>query len=97
MEHDFEKQRKETYWVWSDLQARMETQPTLINLNLHFVPIHNEKKSLQLKRELQQLGYAVSFYEDDNTLEAKIDLIENTAKEIWLHEKRTTQVALPYG
>ena len=97
MEHDFEKQKEETYWVWSDIQARNKAIPDRVNLDLHFLPIHNDKRSQTLKHELQELGYTVSFYEDGDTLQATIEAIENSANEFWLHEKRATEVALMHG
>ena len=85
MDHDFEKQKRSTFQIWSDISERNNLDIEKIDLDLHFLPNINNEKSQELAQSLNALGYIVSFYEDDNTLEAKMESIVNSAEEIWYH------------
>ena len=95
MPHDYEKQRHDTIWVWNDLNAG-KALPGKIELDIQFVPGENPEWSAA-HIGLVEAGYRVSVYHDRRTLQATIGPIENTADEIWKHERATTAIALNHG
>ena len=96
MVHDFEKQRKETEWVWHDINAR-EPIPDQIGLDIQFIDAYGSGDWRGFETALIFAGYSTNIYEDGNTLEAKLLRTEGSLDNIWHHEKRTTQLALHYG
>ena len=96
MAHDFQKQYQETLRVWVDLNQRLDL-PDKINLDLQLIPNSPAADKSRLKVELEKAGYLVRFYEHDETVEAYINNIETDIDTIWLHEKRTSEIALSNG
>jgi len=97
MTHDFEKQRQETIWVWSDITNRNPDLPEKINLDIHFLPISTNSNEDDFKASLEGVGFLVKFYEDNETVEASVSNIHASVDAVWLHEERATKLALSHG
>ena len=94
--HDFDKQRRETLWVWEDIVSKNPDLAGRHILDLHFIPSSSKANWDEFEKALQETDYSTSRYDDESTLEAKTKPIELTAEVIWTHEKLTTEIALKY-
>jgi len=97
MVHDFEKQRQETIWVWSDIANRNPNLPAKINLDVQFLPVSGASDKDSFKANLEEVGFSVKFYEDGETVEASVSSIDASVDAVWLYEERATKLALSYG
>ena len=97
MPHDFEKQRQDTILVWSDIANRNPNLPEKINLDIHFLPNSDASDKKEFKVSLEEVGFLVKVYEDDETVEASINSIEASVDEVWYYEERATKLALIHG
>jgi hypothetical protein len=95
--YDFDKQRRETIGVWSDIAKRHPDLPSEINLDLHFLKASKTPDERAFVTSLKDVGFSVKFYQDDGTIEASVHMIKASAETIWLHEERATKLALIYG
>ena len=96
MPHDFEKQRQETILVWSDIASRNPNLPAKINLDIHFLPNSGASDKEEFKASLEEVGFLVKVYEDDETVEASVTSI-TSVDEVWYYEERATKLALIHG
>lgn len=95
--HDFEKQKQETIWVWSDISNRNTDLPAKINLDIQFLKTSTNSNRENFKISLEGAGFSVAFYEEDETVEASVNMIDASVEAIWLHEERATKLALVHG
>ena len=95
--HDFEKQRQETVWVWSDISNRNLNLPAKINLDIQFLGISADSDKESFIASLKAAGFSVSFYEEDGTVEASVSMIDASVEAVWLNEERATKLALIHG
>ena len=96
MSHDFDAQREETFWVWNDLIEKHGPMPPAV-LEMQFVPADETADAEKFDGLLQAVGYQVSHYEDDDTVEAAIGPLELSGDVIWTHELATSKIALNCG
>ena len=97
MTHDFEVQKQETFWVWSDISTRNPNLPDKINLDIQFLETSTNSDKDSFKASLEEAGFSVVFYEEDGTIEASVNMIDASAGAVWSHEKRATKLALIHG
>lgn len=97
MPHDFEKQRQETILVWSDITNRNPNLPVKINLDIHFLPTSGSSDKEGFKVSLEEVGFLVKIYGDDETVEASVNSIDASVDELWHYEERATKLALIHG
>lgn len=97
MDHDFERQKQETFWVWDDIRNRKPDLPSEIDLDIQFLPGSAASDESLFSAALEEVGFEVVFYQDDPTVEARIRCIEASAEAIWAHEKRASQIAISHG
>ena len=97
-DHDFQAQQAETFYTVSQFLkdknvAVMEGQK--VTLDLQFVPGDAADITAAI-RALTMFGYDVT-EEKDGEIEVHIPDLAFTAADIWLHEERTTKIALERG
>lgn len=97
MDHDFEQQKQETFWVWDDIRKSNPDLPSEIDLDIQFIPSSSKSNGAVLKTALEEIGFEVVFYQDDPTVEAKMLCVEASAEAIWEQEQQASQIALSYG
>jgi hypothetical protein len=97
MDHDFERQKQETFWVWDDIRSRKPDLPSEIDLDIQFLPGSSASNKDLFKAALEEVGFEVVFYQDDPTVEAKMRCVEASAEAIWAHEERASQIAISHG
>ncbi|MEM1379148.1 MAG: ribonuclease E inhibitor RraB [Pseudomonadota bacterium] len=97
MDHNFEKQKQETVWVWKDIKKRNPSLPPVIDLDIQFLPHSREANKLLFKEALENAGFVVIFYDEDETVEAKVAEVNASAAAIWDQEERATQIAISFG
>ena len=102
---DFQTQQAETVWTCEQLRDTKGVVPhSEIQLDLFFVPIDGEDARREaFEKALGMFGYqvddAATFDEaiDKNAVACSIGPIPFTPQDIWLHEERTTKMALARG
>lgn len=92
---DFEIQRAVTAHTLSELAAQGAPEGAPIRLDLQFVPGDGADAPAFL-RALGMFGYAAEGSLDGEEVEASVDAVL-TLDDIWLHEERTTKIALARG
>jgi hypothetical protein len=96
MDHDFEKQRNETLWVWNDLSTK-KNLPKSATVDFQFVPSSPAADWDLFELQLRAAGYRCERYSDERTLEASIGPIDLSADAIWQREFAATQIAINCG
>ncbi|MEQ9316083.1 MAG: hypothetical protein RLN72_09525 [Henriciella sp.] len=103
---NFTEQQAETVWTCEQLRDKQGVKPRSdILLDLFFVPIEGEESRREaFEKALGMFGYEVDEfdYSDDQgisreTVACSIGPIPFTPQDIWLHEERTTKMALARG
>lgn len=104
IEWDFDSQQAATRYTVAQLIAEKNVpENARITLELFFIPTENPDTEALLKA-LKTFGYAAE--PEQETLEGgttriavlvSIENLEMSADNIWLHEERTTKIALPRG
>ena len=103
---DFSEQQAETVWTCEQLRDERGVKPhSDIMLDLFFVPIEGEDARRDaLEKALGAFGYTVDDFDcsDDeeanpDTVACSIGPIPFTPQDIWMHEERTTKMALARG
>ncbi len=95
--HDWEKQRRETDWVWNDLKTKGVDFSRPYSLELQFVPGLRGCNPDDFVEALQEVGLEVRAYSDQRTIEAKAPAMVLTPESIWNLERETTEIALQHG
>ncbi|GAB4372119.1 MAG: hypothetical protein Kow00114_33410 [Kiloniellaceae bacterium] len=96
-DHDWDRQREETAWVWNDLRSKGVDFERAYKLDLQFLPSNPTADRRVFAESLRALEYEVKFYRDDPTVEATSPAMVLTIESIWQHEQRTTEIALRCG
>lgn len=96
MDHDFDAQRKSTFWAWNDLSNKNDL-PESAHLDMQFIPDSETADWAAFEDRLASAGYRTRRYEDGSTLEATIGPITLGPEPIWKHELATTRIALECG
>jgi hypothetical protein len=99
---DFDHQRAETAWTVADLIARTDLQGgDTILLDLEFVPGAGDPAPQRdaFVRKLGMFGYQVEAEDPARPGEVSVAVpdVALDADAIWLHEERTTKLALIHG
>lgn len=94
---DFDHQRAETEWTCRQLAEEQGVQPgVMVNLDLQFVPVDADGADTDgFLRSLRMFGYAGRMVEDE--VEVTVEGVAFAPEAIWLHEERTTKIALARG
>ena len=96
---NFTEQQAETVFTCEQLRDKQGVKPhTEIRLDLFFKPIEGEEARREaFEKALETFGYEVGESESDGEVAAAIGPIPFTPQDIWLHEERTTKMALARG
>lgn len=97
---DFEEQRADTAMTITQVRAESGlTETALITLDLEFLPEDKDADAAAFLKALASFGYLASVAEDDpdGRIDATVLDIPFTLDAIWLHEERTTRLALARG
>ncbi len=96
---NFTEQQAETVYTCEQLRDQKGVKPhSEISLDLFFKPIEGEEARREaFEKALESFGYAVGEAESDGEVAASIGPIAFTPQDIWLHEERTTKMALARG
>lgn len=96
---NFTEQQAETVFTCEQLRDKQGVKPhSDIMLDLFFVPIEGEDaRADAFEKSLAAFGYTVDPEAEGNTISASIGPIPFTPQDIWLHEERTTKMALARG
>ncbi|MEO1540221.1 MAG: hypothetical protein AAFU59_07550 [Pseudomonadota bacterium] len=93
---DFELQRAQTAHTLHHLETEEGVDMTLrVTLDLEFLP-GKDADPAACTKALAMFGYHADPGED-GTLTVQIDNVALTLDEVWLHEERTTKIALARG
>ena len=95
--HDWDRQHRETVWVWSDLRSKGVDFGRPYKLDLYFVPHSPSADPAGFAEALRSAGYEARCHEGDPTLQATTSAIKLTPESIWVHERQTTEIAFDYG
>jgi hypothetical protein len=97
------------YWDWEHQKAETEAtvallreegavaEGALIVLDLEFVPAFADADRAALVKSLKSFGYEVTSDADDGGVEISVPDVAFGVESIWLHEERTTKLALARG
>jgi hypothetical protein len=94
--NNLENQKRETFWVFDDLQSKQKL-PEMAIVDFQFVPVTNTANWSGFVNEIKGMGYKSDRYEDGNTLEISTRPIALSAERIWFHEKKFTIIGHRYG
>ena len=95
---DFEEQRADTEMTVAELLEETALTPeSLITLDLEFVPETEEADTAAFVKALESFGYLASATDPEGRVDASVLDIPFTVEAIWLHEERTTKIALARG
>ncbi|MFO1104765.1 MAG: hypothetical protein U1E34_01590 [Amaricoccus sp.] len=97
---DFDEQRAETEMTVAQVREESGLDETaVITLDLEFVPVEEGADPAAVLKALTSFGYLASAVENDpdGRIEATVLDIPFSAEVIWLHEERTTRIALARG
>lgn len=95
---DWGEQRRDTEYTFEELKREAELEEgTIITLDLQFLPAETDSDQDAFVKALKSFGYDVTIYEEDDTVEASVEGVAFTVEDIWLHEERTTKIALSRG
>lgn len=96
---NFTEQQAETVYTCEQLRDKEGVKPhSDIILDLFFVPIQAEDVRREaFEKSLESFGYQLGEAESDEDVAASIGPIPFTPQDIWLHEERTTKIALARG
>ena len=96
---NFTEQQAETVFTCEQLRHTKGVKPhSEIMLDLFFVPIEGEEARREaFEKALETFGYQPGEAENENEVAASIGPIPFTPQDIWLHEERTTKMALARG
>ena len=95
--HDWDRQFRETQWVWHDLKEKGVDFEKRYCLDLQFIRQTDAADKNRFIVALEEANFKVHFYDDDPTVEASVLEILLTPDTIWLHEKRATEIAFRFG
>lgn len=96
--HDFTQQQAETFYSVSELLKDNKvavTEGKKINLDLRFTPTDDATPDAAL-RALKMFGYD-AVLTSKGEIEITVADIAFSATEIWLHEERTSKIAIERG
>ena len=96
-------------WDWA--HQRGETEATIamlrdegavsggaiITLDLEFVAVFDDADRDAFKKALKTFGYNITSDADDDGVEISVPDVAFNLESIWLHEERTTKLALARG
>ena len=97
------------YWDWEHQKAETEAtiallraeaavaDGALIVLDLEFVAAFDDADRPAFERALKSFGYEVTSAADDDGVEISVPDVTFGFDAIWLHEERTTKLALARG
>lgn len=96
---NFTEQQAETVYTCEQLRDTKGVKPhSEIMLDLFFVPVEGEEARREaFEKALETFGYQPGEAENENEVAASIGPIPFTPQDIWLHEERTTKMALARG
>lgn len=96
---NFTEQQAETVWTCEQLRDKQGLKPhSDIMLDLFFVPAGGEEARREaLEKALESFGYALTEAEKPEEIAVQVGPIPFTPQDIWLHEERTTKMALARG
>jgi hypothetical protein len=97
---DFAEQRADTEMTIAQVREESGlTETALITLDLEFLPEDKDADADAFIKALATFGYLASAAEDDpdGRIDATVLDIPFTLEAIWLHEERTTKLALARG
>lgn len=96
---NFTEQQAETVWTCEQLRDKQGVKPhSDIMLDLFFAPIDGEDARREaLEKSLESFGYQLQESEEADQVAVSIGPIPFTPQDIWLHEERTTKMALARG
>jgi hypothetical protein len=95
---DWAHQRAETEATVEMLTEEGAVEPgALITLDLEFVAASADADLSAFVRALASFGYRVTSEPDDDGVEIAVPDVPFSAEGIWLHEERTTRIALARG
>ena len=95
---DFDEQRADTEMTVAQLLEETALTPeSLITLDLEFVPETEEADTEAFVKALETFGYLASATDPEGRVDASVLDIAFTVEAIWLHEERTTKIALARG
>lgn len=97
---DYDEQRADTEMTIEQVRAESGLDETsMITLDLEFLPESPDADAKALIKALETFGYLAALAEEDpdGRVEATVLDIPFTAEAIWLHEERTTKLALARG
>ena len=96
---NFTEQQAETVYTCEQLRDTKGVKPhSEIMLDLFFVPVEGEEaRRAAFEKALETFGYQPGEAENENEVAASIGPIPFTPQDIWLHEDRTTKMALARG
>lgn len=97
-DHDFTAQQAETFYTVDQYLKDNKitvTEGQKVTLDLQFTPGENADMAAA-KRALVMFGYDVT-EEDNGAIEVHVPDLAFTAADVWLHEERTTKIALERG
>lgn len=97
-DHDFQSQKAESFYTVNQFLKDKNvavTEGQKVTLDLQFVA-GKEADRLAAMRALAMFGYDAT-EEKDGEIEVHIPDLPFTAEDIWLHEERTTKIALERG
>lgn len=69
----------------------------IITLDLEFVPAVDDADRAAFEKALKTFGYQVTSDSDDDGVEISVPDVPFALETIWLHEQRTTKLALARG
>ena len=96
-DHNWDRQRRETEWVWSDLKSKGVDFTNAYALDLQFIPRVQSADRKGIAEALSTAGFKVRFYPDEPTVEATTPKMLLTPESIWQEERRATAIALEHG
>lgn len=97
---DYAEQRADTEMTIDQVRKESGLDATaMITLDLEFLPEEKDADVAAFIKALQSFGYLASAAEDDpdGRIDATVLDIPFTLEAIWMHEERTTKLALARG
>ncbi|MGJ8584686.1 MAG: ribonuclease E inhibitor RraB [Marinosulfonomonas sp.] len=96
MANNLEDQKRETFWVFSDLQSK-QALPEMAIVDFNFVPENSTANWSGFMKEISDLGYESDKYEDGSALEISTRPMALSAERIWFHEQKFTIIGQKFG
>ena len=93
---DLKRQKDETFSIFNEIASKNDVPSTAV-VDYQFVADGPNAAWDNAEKQLISLGFEISRYEDEETLEVHSEPMEMTAENVWALEERLTLGLAPHG